>query len=207
VNRGLNALFLSSNVCCGRVEVICRPEVDGHLCLKRTDRFGHTCDEELELFPEVAEYPWQSPDERCLVGVRSHFPLTGGGDWICADPHHWAFEGTGMMAGDAVEGLVGWEWMGQPGGYDEIAVLGRGEAEGNRGGGIWSSCLCTAPRGNFVFSASTCWWGAALASPPGYELPEKFVKPRGPDPRIRRLTANLLRRAIAGGSSPARTET
>ncbi len=203
VSGGLNVLFLSSNVCCGRVEVLCRPETEGHLCLRRVDRFGHTCGEELELFPEVAEYPWESPDERLLVGLRSHFPLTGGADWTCLNPKHWAFEGTGMKAGDAVKGLVGWEWMGEPGGYEDIQVLAGGEARGNRGSGTWSSCLCTTPKGNFVFSASTCWWGAALLAPPGYDLPEKFVRPCGPDPRIQRLTSNLLNRAISSRPSNA----
>lgn len=196
IERGLNVLFLSSNVCCGRVETVCRPETDGHLCLRRVDRFGHTCDEELALFPESAEYPWASPGERDLVGVRNLFPLTGGADWICVRPDHWAFEDTGMKAGDAVEGLVGWEWMGDPGGYEDVAVLARGEAKGNRGGGIYSSCLCTARAGNFVFSASTCWWGAALAAPPGFQVPERFVRPRGPDARVQKLTSNLIRRGL-----------
>ena len=38
----------------------------------------------------------------------------GAGDWTCTAPAHWLFEGTGMQAGDSIDGLIGWEFHGEP---------------------------------------------------------------------------------------------
>ena len=35
---------------------------------------------------------------------------------------------------------------------------------------------------------------AGLAAPPGYVRPSVYTSPRGPDPRVERITANLLER-------------
>jgi len=47
-------------------------------------------------------------------GARTVVPFNGGGDWTCAKPEHWLFEGTGMNKGDSIPGLVGWEFHGDP---------------------------------------------------------------------------------------------
>ena len=39
---------------------------------------------------------------------------SGGADWICGNPDHWIYAGTGMKAGDAIPGVIGWEWHGDP---------------------------------------------------------------------------------------------
>ena len=48
------------------------------------------------------------------MGARNVEPVNGGGDWTCSHPGHWIFAGTGMKKGDAIPGLVGWEYHGQP---------------------------------------------------------------------------------------------
>ena len=42
--------------------------------------------------------------------AHSTGPVTGGADWICAQPDHWVFANTGMKLCDGIPGLVGWEW-------------------------------------------------------------------------------------------------
>ena len=36
-----------------------------------------------------------------LMGAQSTGPVTGGADWICRQPDHWLFEGSGMVKGEA----------------------------------------------------------------------------------------------------------
>ena len=54
----------------------------------------------------------QFDDEQELIGATSYG--VGMGDWICARPDHWLFEGTGMKEGDRIPQLVGWEYHGFP---------------------------------------------------------------------------------------------
>ena len=56
----------------------------------------------------------RGPDEGYLMGSRNVDPVNGGGDWICTKPEHWIFEGTGMQKGEAIPGLIGWEYHGDP---------------------------------------------------------------------------------------------
>src|SRR5690606_23526708 len=44
-----------------------------------------------------------------LMGSGSGKDFIGGVDWIVKDASHWAFSGTGMKDGDAIEGIIGWE--------------------------------------------------------------------------------------------------
>ena len=59
------------------------------------------------------KYP-AAPDGALLMGGRFPFGSIGGGDWTCANPDHWLYDGTSMKNGDTVQGLVGWEWHGDP---------------------------------------------------------------------------------------------
>ena len=62
--------------------------------------------------------PNMGPDGAQLMGARldnnGNSGGRGSGDWTCAMPEHWLFEGTGMKKGDSVKGLIGWEWHGAP---------------------------------------------------------------------------------------------
>ena len=53
----------------------------------------------------------------------------GSGDWTCAMPEHWLFEGTGMKKGDSIKGLIGWEWHGAPAmDLPGMNIVARGDA-------------------------------------------------------------------------------
>jgi hypothetical protein len=126
-------------------------------------------------------------------------PFNGGGDWTCTKPGHWLFEGTSMKAGDSIPGLVGWEFHGDPdvqrAGLEVIAE-GNVWAGGSRLG-RYAATIFEGPKSNFVFNASTIFWSQGLSSPPGHIIPwSHFSRPHGPDKRVQRITANLLKRGM-----------
>ena len=134
-------------------------------------------------------------DEETLMGSTSYG--VGLGDWTIATPDHWLFAGTGVKAGDRIPGLVGWEFHGDPAaipGNEVVASAPTQSAPGEPNGGIFAATVYPGPRANWVFNASTCWWGDGLAAPPGYLRPSVYTTPPGPDPRVQQITKNSLAR-------------
>jgi hypothetical protein len=190
---GNNVAFLSGNTCCGRIEFekdhAGRPRI-----YERVDFFGPKG--ELKIVG-ADTLPYKSPSSGELVGARNIAPVTGGADFICTQPDHWVFAGTGMKKGDGIPGLVGWEWHGDPAKIPGLEVLATGptqSAPGRPNGGVYTATIYPGPRGNFVFNASTCWWADGLVAPPGYQSPSVYTTPKGPDRRVQQITRNLLER-------------
>jgi hypothetical protein len=96
--------------------------------------------------------------------------------------------------------LVGWEHHGAPlGSQAGLVVLSEGPvyaANGARLAGTYATTLYTARRGNLVFNAGTCWWNVVLSTPPGFQSPPRKDFRRN-DPRIQRITKNILDRMIS----------
>jgi hypothetical protein len=150
-------------------------------------------------FPELRALKHNGPNEATLIGARSTFPVTGGADWICGKPRHWLFRGTGMKEGDAIGGLVGWEWHGDPADIPGLEVVAKGEVRSRGATGTYTATVYPGPKGNVVFNAATIWWSDGLSAPPGYQHPSAHgARPRGPDKRVQRMTANLLERFRGG---------
>jgi hypothetical protein len=150
-------------------------------------------------FVAMASLPHERPYANELIGAHSTGVVTGGADWICNLPDHWVYAGTGMRAGDRIPGMIGWEWHGDPAPIPGLEILATGptqEAPGKLNGGVYTATIYPGPRGNFVFNASTCWWADGLAEPPGYLRPKVYTEPKGPDPRIQRITRNVLERML-----------
>lgn len=127
----------------------------------------------------------------------------GSGDWTCAMPDHWLFEGTGMKKGDSIKGLLGWEWHGAPAmGLPGMNVVAEGDATINgKRVGHYSSTLYDGPKGNVVFNAATIWWANGLSNPPGHKTPVRHgVAQQGVDPRVQQITHNLFQRFISSKS-------
>lgn len=142
-----------------------------------------------------------------LMGAHSTGPVTGGADWICSDPDHWIHAGTGMKRGDAIPGVIGWEWHGDPASIPGLEVVSTGptqSAPGKPNGGTYTATVYPAPKDAIVFNAATCWWADGLAAPPGYVRPSVYTSPQGPDARLQRITTNVLERMLAAGSSTTR---
>ncbi|MEI6526167.1 MAG: N,N-dimethylformamidase beta subunit family domain-containing protein, partial [Planctomycetota bacterium] len=143
-------------------------------------------------------FPERGPDEGYLMGARNVEPVNGGGDWICTMPEHWIFEGTGMKKGDSIPGLIGWEYHGDPADIPGLSVVGSGTAwVGGETPQSWTATVYEGPKGNVVFNASSIFWVQGLSDPPGHTLPwSHWSRPHGPDPRVERITKNVLDRAL-----------
>lgn len=196
-DRGVNLAFLSGNAVYGHVEYSENGRGREDRVFERIDIFGPPDAAEIKSFPEMKGFPFQSLSGGALMGARSVTPVTGGADWACDRPDHWLFEGTGMKKGDGIPGLVGWEWHGDPDPIPGLEVVSSGATQSNPGklnGGRYTATVYPGPKGNFVFNASTIWWGDGLSAPPGYVRPSVYTSPRGPDRRVQRITRNLLER-------------
>ncbi|HEX8200181.1 MAG TPA: N,N-dimethylformamidase beta subunit family domain-containing protein, partial [Isosphaeraceae bacterium] len=193
IARGLNVAFLSGNSVCGVVPLL--PATDGrpHRIITRVGLFGGIGDES-EGFPDMKRLTDHGPSEADLIGARGAYPVTGGGDWICRAPDHWLFAGTGMKDGDGIPGLVGWEWHGDPAPIAGLEIVASGPTTNGRVPGTYTATIYPGPKENVVFNAATIWWADGLSEPPGYVRPAVYTKPLGPDPRVQRITRNLLER-------------
>lgn len=141
-------------------------------------------------------------DDVEIMGATSYG--VGLGDWTCAAPDHWVFEGTGMKKGDSIPHLIGWEFHGPPvaENHTDLVVLAEGPVtryEGQPGRRTHAATLYTASKGNLVFNAGTCWWNKVLSAPPAYINPPFLDFSQG-DERVRRITKNILDRMISIGT-------
>lgn len=198
-DAGVSLAFLSGNTCFGLVELL--PDAAGRprRTVRRLGQFGGVDPRFVHDFPESGGFERRAPDEALLLGARSGYPVTGSADWICQRPEHWLFSGTGMRKGDAIGGLVGWEWHGEPAALPGLEVLASGPIRNGKSVGEYTATVYPGPRGSFVFNGATIWWSDGLSAPPGYVRPffSRKIHLRGPDVRVQRMTANLIARAVA----------
>lgn len=184
IDRGTSVAFLSGNAVFCKIRL--KPAPDG-----RADR----------IFERDGRF---NPREKWLMGAMSTGPVIGGADWTCRLPDHWLFEGTGMREGDSIRNLVGWEYHGDPADIPGLEVVASGPTDGRRfpdrqpasqnQAGVYTATIYPGPRGNFVFNAATCWWADGVSEPPGYLRSDWYGRRNGPDPRVQRITKNLLDR-------------
>ena len=197
-DSGVSLLFFSANTCCWVSPLM--PSSDGrpNRITHRGGPYGADHDYAQIRTEKYGPYPHRGPDEGLLLGARNIHRVIGHGDWTCDLPDHWMFEGTGMKKGDSVQGLVGWEIHGKP--ATEIPGLeipGTGTAWQGNQKKTYTATVYPGPKENFVFNAATIFWCQGLSSPPGHMLPKPRRKPiKGPDPRVERMTRNLVEKAI-----------
>lgn len=198
-DQGVNLLFFSGNSVCWVSPF--RPSHDGrpNRIIFRGGPYGGDYKLAVAREKEHGPFPHRGPDEGYLIGARNVDPVNGGGDWICTNPDHWLYEGTGMQRGDRIAGLIGWEYHGDPpSDLKGLEIVAEGTAlQGGTRPQHWTATVYPGPKDNFVFNASTIWWPQDLASPPGHQLPwSHWSRPHGPDARVQQMTKNLLLRAI-----------
>jgi hypothetical protein len=201
-DAGVNLLFLSGNTVCWVTPFRASGDGRTNRIIFRGGPYGATNDYALRREKENGPFPEHGPDDGLLMGVRNIEPVNGGGDWVIVKPEHWIFAGTGVKKGDRIAGLIGWEYHGQPADIKGLEVVAAGTAwQGGENPQQWAATVYPGPKGNFVFNASTIFWSQGLSSPPGHTLPwSHWSRPHGPDPRVQRITHNLLQRAV--GKSP-----
>jgi hypothetical protein len=204
-DAGVNLLFLSGNTICWVAPL--RAGFDGRpsRIFFRGGPYGKEGGYAARRVEKNGPFPERGPDEGLLLGARNVDPVNGGGDWIIRKPDHWIFDGTGVKAGDRIPGLIGWEYHGDPATeIPGLEVVAAGTAwQGGDNPQQWTATIYPGPKGNFVFNASTIFWAQGLSSPPGHTLPwSHWSRPHGPDPRVQRITRNLLNRAIGADPAP-----
>ncbi len=181
-DQGVSLAFLSGNAVDGEITI--GPSTDGRPN-RVFGRFEGRADDD------------DMPDEQTLMGSTSYG--VGLGDWIVQRPEHWLFEGTGMKTGDGVPGLVGWEYHGPPLRDDpSLVVVASSPVVGmqrEKQEHDFAAVIYDGPKGNIVFNAGTCWWSMVLSTPPGFVNPPNKDFARA-DPRVQRITQNLLARII-----------
>lgn len=197
-DAGVNVLFFSGNSVCWVTPL--RPGFDGgeNRIMFRGGPYGGDYRYAVERERDHGPFPHRGPDEGYLMGARNLDPVNGGGDWVCTNPDHWIFAGTGMKKGDSIPGLVGYEFHGDSPEIPGLEVVASGTALNS---GVnpapWQATIYPGPKDNFVFNASTIFWCQGLASPPGHILPwSHWSRPHGPDPRVQRITQNIIDRSL-----------
>ncbi|MCH8924160.1 MAG: hypothetical protein IIA67_13555 [Planctomycetes bacterium] len=188
IGAGVHAAFFSGNAVCGRIRFDEKTRA-----FERVGVFGPPGG--MRDFESMKSLEHKRPYANELVGAHSTGPVTGGADWICTAPDHWIYAGTGMKAGERIAGLIGWEWHGDPAEIPGLEIVATGptqSAPGKLNGGHYTATVYPGPKGNFVFNAATCWWADGMSEPPGYVRPKVYTEPTGPDPRVRKITRNIL---------------
>jgi hypothetical protein len=199
-DEGVSLMFLSGNSVCWVAPY--RDSFDGrsNRIFFRGGPYGGDRPVVQARAKDHGPFPERGPDEGLLMGARNVEPVNGGGDWICVRPEHWIFEGTGMKRGDSIPGLIGWEYHGDPADIPGLQIVGAGTAwVGGEQPQQWTATVYDGPKGNVVFNASSIFWVQGLSDPPGHTLPwSHWSRPHGPDPRVQRITENVLTRALQG---------
>ena len=197
-DAGVSVLFFSGNAVCWVTPL--RAGFDGrdNRIMFRGGPYGGDYRYAVNRERNHGPFPERGPDEGYLLGSRNVEPVNGGGDWVCQQPGHWIFEGTGMKRGEFIPGLIGWEYHGDPPEIAGLEVVAGGTAFHSGTQPMqWTSTIYPGPKNNFVFNASTIFWCQDLSHPPGHMLPwSHWSRPHGPDERVQRITHNLLRRAV-----------
>jgi hypothetical protein len=111
VTKGVNFGFFSGNSCCFVTPFAASSAKVPNRVLERMGRYGGIRPGEEKW---MADLPEEAPNESTLIGAQTVTPFNGSGDWVCTKPDHWIFAGTGMKKGEAIPGLVGWEFHGDP---------------------------------------------------------------------------------------------
>ena len=124
--------------------------------------------------------------ENALVGVMYQSWVLVAHGWTVADASHFLYRGTGLAQGDTIPQLVGYEYDNElraqpPGALSTAAHSVVVDAEGMPGS--FDSTSYRAPSGALVFGAGTIYWSTGLDGPLR-------------DPRVERMTANVLHEAL-----------
>ena len=188
-DQGVNLLFFSGNSVDGTVYL--EPSTDGRP--NRTT--GRLPQREFK-------------NEQELMGASSYG--VGYCAFVCKQPDHWVYEGTGMKMNDSIPDLVGWEYHGMPtGNIDGLVVLARNKPSPNKftdnEASDHAATIYTTSQGNFVFNAGTCWWSMLLSAPPGFKNPvcnlgrdnHRVMDFSKGDERIQQMTKNLFAKVLS----------
>jgi hypothetical protein len=196
LGSGLAAAFFSANSVYWQIRL---EPAEGSGAARRTVVCykGRSADDPLRGTP-LETVRWRdapvSEPENGLLGVMYSAWLLVDGALVIADASHWVYEGTGLRDGDAIAGIVGYETdrtfangRTPPG----TEVVARSPVVDIGGRPDWHEATVRAtPAGAFVFASGTIEWAWGLSHP------------AHADPRVQRITENVLRRAGVAPETP-----
>ena len=191
-DAGVPLLFFTANPAYWRTRLE-SPGADGNArvltCYKQypqTDPMAGT----PQATGRFRDAPFNDSEEK-LVGVGYESYVLFGQPWTVDNGQSFVYAGTGLATGDQLPGLIGYEYdrtwdHGTPSPVTRLARSPLTDFEGKPG--VHESTLYTAP--SFVFGAGTIYWSLGLDGPLR-------------DPRVERMTANLLHGALPSVPIPA----
>lgn len=136
--------------------------------------------------------PFLNRPEQQLIGVQFSGQLATNVPYVVKNSSSWVYDGTGLVDGDSIPGIVGYEadssTSGVPlpasvaGTYEVLSQSPYNDVSGPSL--VGNSSIYQAPSGAWVFGAGTISWSWGLD------------RPDVVDPRIQRATSNLLNRFV-----------
>ena len=214
-DEGVSLAFLCGNSALCKVPLLHSTDGRPNRAIRREGWFLPVADGQQfppSMLNEEGFEPNMGPDGALLLGARHPIGQgvgglgQGAGDWTCTAPEHWLYADTGMQAGDSIEGLVGWEFHGEPLlDLPGMQIVAEGPAFKNNGvqNGTYTATIYDGPQDNIVFNAATIWWANGLSSPPGHINPSRHgIAQQGPDARVQQIAHNLFERMILGPLPP-----
>lgn len=158
------------------------------------------CYKDKDLDPISRSNPWLTTvkfrndpvndPESALLGIMYDSLWEWGESlpWVVKNATHWVYAGTGVSEGTQIEGLLGYEydriWDGRPI-PDNLVLLADSPVVNSSGEpSVQHASIYQAPSGAWVFAAGTMYWA--------WKLDDNDRTNYGEDPRVQRMTDNIL---------------
>ncbi len=187
--RGTSLAFFSANTCYWQIRlepsrVDARPRRT-QVCWKKSSA---TMDPQRGTALETTNWraaPVNEPENGLLGVMFTAWEPPPAAAWVVANADAWPYEGTGVADGDAIPGIVGYETdRTVPNGATPpgtVVLAHSPVVDVNGRADFHEATVRDGPDGAFVFAAGTIEWSWGLW--------------RSADPRVRKITENVFRRA------------
>jgi len=207
-DRGVHLAFLGANVCYWQIRFESNQRGDADRTIVAYKEAASDLDplatdgrpqNNRQITGRWRERPTSRPEER-LVGVMyAADPVDA--DIVVTDVDHWAFEGTGLRAGDRLVGLLGYEvdaiYGGGPPRLQRLAHSPFTDQGANGRTRYADMTIYTAASGALVFATGSMQWNWGLD---GYNAPQWH--PTRTSAAAQRITHTILDRMLATRAVP-----
>lgn len=184
---GMSLLFFSANTAYWQVRLTGEERGETRVMVGWKEHAYDDPDQGPENTARFRDDPVARPENH-LLGVMYDAWQNVRQAWVVADPDHFIYAGTGLQSGDTIPFLVGYESdrrFDNGADLDDLHVLARTPVVDVEGAiTLAESTTYRARSGALVFASGTIEWANGLGA-------HDWV-----DPRVERMTANLIREAV-----------